>query len=197
MKHLSTLLLFTAMFYSTSAFTQSNQVTLGLFYFPNCEYGAEYASVEYFRSIKGGHSFGVKSKLVMDAMETPKTEPREYIVSADLVHRWTRRSKTGPSRWHFDAGLSVRSRIEKFPAHQIIECAVGMSEEDLREWTSYNSSSHTKVNIRPGFATAATWEYPVSRHFSLGFEVMANMYLSSKEAPEFLAMPSVNASYRF
>jgi len=193
MKHLSALLLFAALFNCTAAFTQNNKVTLGVIYLPTCDYGAAYGSLGYFRTLGGRHSVGVKTLLNTNAFEVPKNQIRDHFVSTDIVHRWSSRG----AQWHVEAGISVRSKIERIPANRIVECGVGWSEEKLRTWEAYNSSSHTNVTFRSGIATAAGWEYPLTRHFDLGLGITANLYFSANETPEILTLPTVNASYRF
>ncbi|MDO8368843.1 MAG: hypothetical protein Q7T20_18750 [Saprospiraceae bacterium] len=197
MKHLTTLLVFAAIFNSISVSAQKNRLTAGLFYLPTCGENVAHGSLGYFRTLEGKHSIGLKTSLSTDAMEVPKNYPRDYIVSTELVHRWSFRSMRRPSQWHLDAGLAVRSQIKKIPAHQFMECIMGMTEAELRSWEAYNSTSHVEASFRPGIATAASWEYALSEHFSLGFGVMANVYITQKEPNEFLIMPSLTTSYRF
>lgn len=188
MKQLLTLLFFMAISANASVLAQNKNLSLGLFYLPNCGDHVGHVTLGYYQSVKQKLSFGLKAMVTSDIIGMPANQMRTFWVNTDLVSSWRFSCYTNRAWWRFDAGVSMLSIIEKTPPNSVLECGVGMSETQLEKYLK----GYTNVNYRPGLATAANLEFTLTRKLGLGIGVTSNLYWPSKTPPDIIIMPNVN-----
>jgi hypothetical protein len=89
-------------------------------------------SFAYFQARNTHHLLGAKLSFGTDALELEATDLKHYTLSMDFLNRWT--TTGGQGRCYAELGLSAMGEADRLkPGAYFIECATGMTPEQLRE----------------------------------------------------------------
>lgn len=196
MKQFHTLLF--AFLTTCPVFAQKNTVALDVRYLPVSGVTVAGASLNYYRAIGGRHSLGLKTTWNTDAVNAADFDVRTHVLSLDAVHRWNFSKKT-KTNWFVEAGISGLAVTERTPPQEdLLYCPVGMTDEQIAETKNYHSSWRTESELMFGFATATSLEFLLSRRFSLGAALAANIYYSPAEKTVCpYLVPSLRTAFSF
>lgn len=203
MKPLCIGLLLFAFYSSNAIYAQKNSISLGAFYLPSSEQAVIHTSLAYFRSANTNHALGLKTMYTADAQGISEYGFKTTLLNLDLLYRWNVNLKRAKSKLRLDAGISLGCSLETVPVNGLqLECAVGSSDEQIKEMVDYNAAQHDYVTFFPGIASSILWDFPLTNRLSMGVCLALNVYYGPKKSTPQIqtrgsVMPNLNASYAF
>jgi len=118
---------------------------------------------------------GAKLSFGTDALELEATDIRYYTLSMDFLSRWA--TTGGQGRCYAELGLSMMGETDRVkPGTYIIECGVGMTDEQLREVSLLNRKGTSGNRFYLGVAAGVGLEARLGSRFLLGANASSHFY---------------------
>lgn len=151
----------------------------------------------YFYKTSERRAAGLKVTYSGELAGEVKTDLQFNAWLFDAVQRY-RLAKKRKSCFYVDAGVSVLVGMELRPPNPGLQPIDPVPQAEYESYVFYINHWHTSTQVAFGLATAWTWEYALTKKFSLGASLLLNPYFDVDGylvAP--LMLPSVRSAYLF
>lgn len=155
---------------------QKDEMQMGLHFLASDETAIHLGgSFAYFQARNTHHLLGAKLSFGTDALELEATDLKRYTVSMDFLSRWA--TTGGQGRCYAELGLSMMGETDRVkPGTYIIDCAVGMTDEGLREVNLLNREGTLGNRFYLGLTAGVGLEARLGSRFLLGANASSHFY---------------------